>query len=75
MQVTTEKKRSFLDSAVGEIRGAVNQLVPADTHPQDAEELFGLVKLHLIQSFKNGIQVGVKRAHQKPKQKDSTHEE
>jgi len=74
-------KPNFLDEAQMRVYKALQEMVSiveSDRDEMEGVKIFlGDVRKELIQSFKNGIEVGIKRAHQKqkPKQKDSTREE
>lgn len=62
-----KRKENFLDIAMETIQNA--------HYERTEEELFAVIRKALIQSFKNGIEVGIKRVHQKQKHKSSTPEE
>ena len=72
-------KPNFLDEALMRVYQAMQEvvsIVESDPDEMEGVKIFlGDVRKELIQSFKNGIEVGIKRAHQKQKHKSSTPKE
>jgi hypothetical protein len=68
-------KPSFLDVALKRIYQALQQMVSiveSDSEEmEDVKNFLEDVRKELIQSFKNGIEVGIKRAHQIEKRKQN----
>ena len=56
-----EKKPNYLEEALGRIAGSLSGITLVEEE-QERETFLGDVRKELVQSFKNGIEVGRKRA-------------
>jgi hypothetical protein len=71
----SEKKQSFIARALSELSGFLRQAFGDSEQAEKYNKaLCKLMERYLKQSFRNGIEVGAKKAHQKAKRQGSADE-